>query len=538
MTMRSRMFVAFATVFVLMAGLGVAGWLALNNVRHLSRTAESINEVHEVSAAIDGSLDEVRTALSSYTAGGAVQALPILQVGIADIEEELVELEHELPLEFDVATDVPGLIADTRRLAADISGFVTAGTAGPAEPGLLVSLAEVQRKTHEFYEESEQWTTEAAAAQAAVVSRLATELALVGAGVLSIIGAAWLFGARSLRRIDALTETAVAIADGHLEQRVDDGRRDEIGKLAGAFNSMTGQLQESISTLEQRVAERTSELSDSNAALQQEIAERQHAEAELARYADRLEQSNSALQEFAYVASHDLQEPLRKIQSFGSRLTSKYRDDIDERGRDYMDRMLNAAARMQALIEGLLTYSRVASSAFEFEPVDLNDVAAGVLSDLEVRLAESGGVVRVGDLPTIDADPVQMRQLLQNLLANALKFADPGRPPAVTLSAERLESSNGHGAVWRLSVADNGIGFEQKYAERIFGVFQRLHGRGEYAGTGIGLAACAKIVDRHGGSITATGRPGQGATFLVDLPGRHEFQQEESQWAIPARSAS
>lgn len=538
MTMRRKMLVAFTTVVVLMAALGIAGWLALNNVRHLSEEAGSINEIHEVAAAIDGDLQEIGTALDSYTAGGAEEAARIVAATLNHVEEELAELEHELSIGLDITMDVPSLIADTRRLSGDITAFTAARSDAPGEAALLADLAEVQHQTHELYEESEEWTTEAAGAQAAVVSRLAAQLALAGLGLLTIVGAAWVFGTRSLGRIDALTETAVAIAEGDLNRHVDDEHDDEIGRLAGAFNSMTGQLRELINNLEMRVAERTAELSEANEALQQEVHDRQRAEVELERYAARLEQSNSALQEFAYVASHDLQEPLRKIQSFGSRLSSNYRDDIDERGQDYLDRMRNAAARMQDLIEGLLTYSRVTSRANEFERVDLNEVVAGVLSDLEVRLQESGGTVEVAELPTVDADPVQMRQLLQNLIANALKFADPGRPPEVTVAAERLEPSNGHGADWQISVADNGIGFEQKYADRIFGVFQRLHGRGEYKGTGIGLAACAKIVERHQGTITATGRPGAGATFRVRLPALRQTQQEETKWAVPAKSTS
>lgn len=538
MTMRKKMLVAFTTVVVLMAALGIAGWLALNKVRHLSEDAESINEIHEVAAAIDGDLQEIGTALDSYTVGGADEAARIIAASLTHVEEEIAELEHELSIGFDITMDVPSLVADTRRLSDDITAFMAARSDAPGEAALLADLAEVQHQTHEFYEESEEWTTEAAGAQADVVSRLAAQLALAGLGLLTILAAAWVFGTRSLGRIDALTETAVAIADGDLNRHVDDEHDDEIGRLAGAFNSMTGQLRELINNLEMRVAERTAELSEANEALQQEVRDRQRAEVELERYAARLEQSNSALQEFAYVASHDLQEPLRKIQSFGSRLSSKYRDDIDERGQDYLDRMRNAAARMQDLIEGLLTYSRVTSRTNEFEPVDLNEVVAGVLSDLEVRLQESGGAVNVADLPTVDADPVQMRQLLQNLIANALKFADPGRPPEVSVAAERLEPSNGHGAEWQISVADNGIGFEQKYADRIFGVFQRLHGRGEYKGTGIGLAACAKIVERHQGSITATGKPGEGATFGVRLPALRQTQQEETMWAVPAKSTS
>jgi signal transduction histidine kinase len=183
--------------------------------------------------------------------------------------------------------------------------------------------------------------------------------------------------------------------------------------------------------------------------------------------------------------------------------------------------MQSAAERMQTLISDLLGFSRVTTKAQPFRPVDLNVVAAEVLSDLEARVQQSGGAVTIDPLPTIDADPLQMRQLLQNLIANALKFVKPDVLPAVRVSADVLPAEvGGEAETVELRVADNGIGFDEKYLGRIFNVFQRLHGRGVYEGTGIGLAVCRKIVERHGGSITARSRPDEGATFVVRLPVR------------------
>jgi light-regulated signal transduction histidine kinase (bacteriophytochrome) len=230
----------------------------------------------------------------------------------------------------------------------------------------------------------------------------------------------------------------------------------------------------------------------------------------------RLEQSNRELQDFASVASHDLQEPLRKVQAFGDRLKSGSGAALDAQGRDYLERMLSATKRMQSLIQDLLSFCRVTSQARLFMPVDLAQVAREVLSDLEVRIAETNASVDVGNLPTIDADAVQMRQLLQNLIGNALKFHQKGKPPAVRLYAERATDG-----MLRLVVEDNGIGFEEKYLDRIFTVFQRLHSRAEYAGTGVGLAICRKIAQRHGGDITAKSAPGVGTSFVVALPYRH-----------------
>ena len=228
---------------------------------------------------------------------------------------------------------------------------------------------------------------------------------------------------------------------------------------------------------------------------------------------DALQRSNRELAEFAYVASHDLQEPLRKIQAFGDRLKMKSAAALGLDGCDYLARMQNAAHRMQTLINDLLSYSRVTTKAQPFAPVDLGVVAREVLADLEISIEQTGGRVDIGPLPTIDADALQMRQLLQNIIGNALKYRRKDVPPVVQVSGH----GNGDAAV-QITVQDNGIGFDVKYADRIFGVFQRLHGRDEYEGTGVGLAICKKIAERHGGRITAHGQPGHGATFVVTLP--------------------
>jgi PAS domain S-box-containing protein len=248
-------------------------------------------------------------------------------------------------------------------------------------------------------------------------------------------------------------------------------------------------------------------------------------EEKLKAYAQRLQESNRELQDFASVASHDLQEPLRKVQAFGDRLKAACGPCLGEQGRDYLERMLNAIGRMRTLIDDLLTFSRVTTKAQPFLSVDLNTVVHEVLSDLEGRIQQSAGRVEVEKLPTIDADPTQMRQLLQNLIGNALKFHRVNEPPVIRVRAQVLSGAklqhNGKGGKWcQLSVQDNGIGFDEKYLGRLFHVFQRLHGRSEYEGTGMGLAICRRIAERHGGTITATSKPGHGATFIVTLPVR------------------
>lgn len=264
-------------------------------------------------------------------------------------------------------------------------------------------------------------------------------------------------------------------------------------------------------TLEDRVKQRTRLLEATNRGLEEEVSRRRRAESSLAEYGQELERSNQELQDFAYVASHDLQEPLRKIQAFGNLLEAEYKDQLGE-GKDYLDRMRGAAARMSILIEDLLAFSRVSTKAQPPQAVSLDRVVDDVVSDLEASITERGGKVDVGKLPVVEADPTHMRQLFQNLIGNALKFHKPDQSPLVKVSAKSRSGWS------EIEVSDNGIGFDDKYTDRIFAVFQRLHGRDKYDGTGIGLAVCRKIVERYGGTITAKSRKGEGATFTVKLP--------------------
>lgn len=247
---------------------------------------------------------------------------------------------------------------------------------------------------------------------------------------------------------------------------------------------------------------------------------------------EKLRQSNRELQDFAYVASHDLQEPLRKIQAFGDRLTRKYTIALGDEGNDYLQRMIQAAGRMQRLINDLLTFSRITTKAQPFQLIDVKQVTEEVISDLEVRIEDTNAAVEIGELPKIDADPVQMRQLMQNLISNALKFSQSGKAPIIKVYSQEyfdkgasfiiddqnVETTGSAAKMCQIVVQDNGIGFDEKYLDKIFTVFQRLHGRNEYEGSGVGLAVCRKIVERHGGNITAKSKEGEGSTFLITLP--------------------
>lgn len=251
-------------------------------------------------------------------------------------------------------------------------------------------------------------------------------------------------------------------------------------------------------------------------------------ELELLRKNSELRASNENLEQFAYVASHDLQEPLRKIRAFGDRLVTKYKQELDERGQDYISRMQGASERMQALINDLLKYSRVARSNTEFVRVNLNTLITGVMEDIEIRLKERNAKVTVDSMPDIDGEPTQLRQLFQNIIGNAVKFTPDDRIPEVKIQGSMVKgsylekqydfSASPTKHFVKIDIIDNGIGFEQKYAERIFNLFERLHGRQEFRGTGIGLAVCQKVVQNHNGFIKALSEEGKGATFTIVLP--------------------
>ncbi|MBW3606029.1 MAG: HAMP domain-containing protein [Actinobacteria bacterium] len=308
---------------------------------------------------------------------------------------------------------------------------------------------------------------------------------------------------RIVEPVEALTDTTRTLADGDLTARVAGSDIVEFDHLATDFNGMAARLEDTVDSLADR--------------------------------SRRLAESNRELEDFASIAAHDLREPLRKVQFFGDRLHRLYGERLDEQGRDYIARMSGAARRMAELIDSLLTYSRVSTKAAPFEQVDLSQTAREVLGDLEARVAETGADVTVGALPIVEADPTQMRQLLQNLISNALKYRAPDRAVrvAVTASGDGASPPSGSrsrrgmqtdGDPVRLRVQDNGIGIDPAKHDDIFRVFTRLHGRSEYEGTGIGLAVCRRIAERHSGSIAVQSQPGEGSTFIVSLPRQHSSE--------------
>jgi light-regulated signal transduction histidine kinase (bacteriophytochrome) len=236
-----------------------------------------------------------------------------------------------------------------------------------------------------------------------------------------------------------------------------------------------------------------------------------------------LEESNEELRDFVHIASHDLQEPLRKIISFGDLIKSRSKT-IDEKDIYYLSRMENSSQRLQSLIEDLVNYSTLDSAqAREMEQLDLSDAVQQVLVDLEISIEQLNAKVNIIGLPVIEANRFQMFHLFQNLISNALKYHREEEPPSLTINGKTVASQNGY---CRITVADNGIGFEEKYLDRIFKPFQRLHASTQFEGTGIGLAICKKIVDKHNGTITAKSKLQNGTTFIIELPVTQEKEND------------
>jgi light-regulated signal transduction histidine kinase (bacteriophytochrome) len=285
-----------------------------------------------------------------------------------------------------------------------------------------------------------------------------------------------------------------------------------ISPLFQAIKQATEILRRAKDDLEIQVAQRTMELRDSNIRLSVELDERRKAERQLAQYAEELTRSNAELEQFAYVASHDLQEPLRMVASFTQLLGKRYRGKLDQDADEFIGFAVDGATRMQRLINDLLAYSRVGTRGKSFKSTDCQVILREARDNLMKAIEESGAVITQDPLPTVEGDEVQLIQLFQNLVANAIKFRGP-EPLQIQVSAEQK------GPEWVFAVKDNGIGIAPEHQERIFSIFQRLHQRSEYPGTGIGLAICKKIVERHGGRIWVESRLGKGSTFYFSIPG-------------------
>lgn len=474
--------------------------LFLNHQLIVSHQA-SVTENQQWSQRLEKYLELTEIAAAVNAPGNNVFDTHDVPAESALMEKSLLEFNANMALHKSALGELPPTTAAT--ISTDFSKIESAMKEMTDEARLIFShfadgrgdlagrrMAEMDRKYHGvnlalagLRRDVMKSQSDTLAAQSAQASELRQYEFLTAAFVLLMVGAAMFYGHKIKKQID------------------NDAAEKELYQES---------LQHANEDLERRVEERTKDLADANEAL--------------SKYTQSLKVSNRELQDFAHVASHDLQEPLRKVQAFGSRLRDKYQDTLDDNGREYIDRIQNAAARMQTLIQDLLAFSRVNSKAKPFERVDLNEIVSGVVSDLETAIDEKNAEIVIEDLPAINGDPLQMRQLFQNLIGNALKFSPLNRRPRVEIRAEYIPSRqyatdlSSDQSSWRLYVTDNGIGFDEKYVDKIFTVFQRLHGRDEYPGSGVGLSICRRIVERHQGNITAKSRLGQGSTFMITVP--------------------
>lgn len=261
-----------------------------------------------------------------------------------------------------------------------------------------------------------------------------------------------------------------------------------------------------------------------NKLLEKEIKERIRSEEQvtllnkqLIENINRLRVTNDELERFAYVASHDLQEPLRKIMLFGDQLALKHRDGLNNEGKDFIDRILKASQKMRLLIKNILNFSRSSDNPDSLEETDVTALVQSVLTDLEISIEQKNAAIEIGELPTLRIVPSQFRQVFQNLIINSLKFSKENCPPVINIYAEQIKNTTA-GYNYNIYVKDNGIGFEEKYASEIFTLFKRLNSYDKFEGTGIGLSICKKIVEQHQGTIAATSKPGEGTTFIISLP--------------------
>ena len=458
------------------AVLIASGWVASINIGRISRNEGLVVHTHEVLDEIrdvQATLSVAESSQRSYLITREASYLEPYRAASATVQghvDKLKSLTQDNPLQQRRIIDLQKSV--TERLASLRAGIVTRDTAGVEGARLYVLTGKGKREMI-FIRDllGQMQTTEVGLLEKRnAESRVSYRTALITQWVTTLVG-------------------LVLVGAGYwITARELETRRRGVEALNRANDE-----------LEARVISRTADLNLANESLQR---------------------SNRELEQFASVASHDLQEPLRKIQAFGDRLQTRCAQGLGEQGRDYLERMLSSATRMRSLIDALLSFSRVTTKAQPFTPIDLSVTARDVVSDLETRIESAGGRVEIGALPTLEADPLQMRQLLQNLISNGLKFARPGEPPVVQVESRILPKMEGNGEIscFELLVRDNGIGFEEIYLDRIFELFQRLHGRQEYEGTGMGLAICRKIVERHGGTITARSAPEEGATFVVNLP--------------------
>jgi signal transduction histidine kinase len=490
----TSLFLSMLGAFVLLAAV-LAGWVLADSTRVVGRLVDVNTPAYIDSQILQSALLNQETGirgyqlsrdtsfLQPYTDGQAQEGSALdrlrglltdrVQLGAVDEVERRVRLwrqDYADPLVANLRADPAAVVskADADRGKAEFDDVRARLTS------LQGALSQERANQREEVRGSDRWRN-------VIFAAILAALLVVG-----ILLALWL-RVTILRPLANLRESTRRVAGGDFDQRIAlEGPADLVG------------LGQDVESMRTRIL---SELATSLAA--HELLEEQATE---------LRRSNAELEQFAYVASHDLQEPLRKVASFCQMLERRYGDQLDDRGRQYIDFAVDGAKRMQVLINDLLTFSRVGRVNDRTEPVDLERAYVKALANLSGRIEDTAAVIEHDPLPTVVGDPTLLGMLFQNLIGNALKFRAADRAPLVRVSAEQADGG------WRFAVSDNGIGVDPQFADKIFVIFQRLHNREQYGGTGIGLALCKKIVEYHGGRIWLDTDYDQGARFVFTLP--------------------
>lgn len=494
---------SFALILLVLVALSGAAYRnTIDNGEASDEVAHTLNTIGQANAALSSLLDMLAGYRAFLITGDDTFLVPYLE-GRQTFRDRLTELRA------DTMSD-PGQVERWAEIemraetwwetvtepGIELRRAVDTGNADFSDIDDWVASGDGTRQLRELQDVfddalvTEQRLLEARQDRADVANTRLRQTLIVGsllAITLSVV-LAWLLARDIVGGVGRLAGSAQRMAGGNLDERVGLQRRDEIGEAAASFDQMAAQLQATLQESEQRAID--------------------------------LARSNADLEQFAYVASHDLQEPLRAVVSYVQLLEKRYAGQLDDRADKYIAYAVDGGQRMQTLINDLLAYSRVGRNIDDMVPTESERALSRALVSLRTIIEETGASVTSDSLPVVYANETMLAQLFQNLIGNAIKFRGD-EPLHIHVSAEQ------HDGEWRFAVHDNGIGIAPEYAERIFVIFQRLHARDEYAGTGIGLAICKKIVERHGGRIWVESVPGEGATFYFTLPD-HEHEEESA----------
>lgn len=510
MRIRTRLNLSAGLFIVVIAGL-----IAVQEVA--SRRVEALLDRRNVIEQVVQGVFELNLLLSDYLLHGERRAREQWSRRHASLSSELDRVRPVVTSGHTQLEQMRTNLAAIKTQFAEVTQFQATGRALTPREELIV--AQLLLSSQSLVSSAKVMASRAT--QAIQATQETARLVQIGSGSVAAIVIVLIVVslARSIGRpLQVLEDGAAKIGQGDLDYRIGSLARDEFGDLSRAFD---------------RMSERLQAVTVSRDDLVREVKERERAERRAQQSAAALERSNRELEQFAYIASHDLQEPLRKVQMFVDRLQVRQSDQLTDQGKDYLQRILSATARMRQLVDSLLALSRISNTRQKVETVDLNVIAQEAVANLEVRMEETGGSVELGPLPTIQGNPLQLGQLLQNLIGNALKFHPKDRGTRVEVTAIRGHTHDETGAnddEWVLCVKDDGIGIEEQYLERVFGPFTRLHGRSEYDGSGMGLTISRKIAERHGGRISVESTFGAGSIFKVHLPdaGHHTLPAEET----------